>query len=140
MITATNPFTGEVFELEDKTPTDLENAYNFCKQFEKTIKQMQDQLKAVVKKWTPDGILETPNGMFRYSSVQRQTYDKGVIRNLVDEDLFDTFTVIKKSAVDSWLKERVMKQDIDPELNTQIRSALIPDGKPYEVVKYEARN
>lgn len=138
MIKATNPFTGEVFELQDDTPTDLETAYNFCKQFEKTIKQMQDQLKERVKKAAVDGLLQTPAGRFKYTSIQRQTYDKAVLRQLLDEDLLDTFTVVKKAAVDDWLKERVFKQDIDPELNTQIRQALIPDGKPYEVVKYEA--
>jgi hypothetical protein len=138
MITATNPFTGEVFELNDSTPSDLEAAYNFLKTFEKTIKSMQEQWrKRVMAACDDTGSVETPNGRLRHIVTQRMTYDKSALRNLLDEDTLDTFLVVKKGLVDEWLKERVRKGDIEPEVNREIRNSLIEDGAPYATVKYE---
>ena len=139
MIKATNPFTGEVFELEDKTPSDLETAYKFLKTFEKTIKSMQEQWKKRVNAIADNGQVETPTGVIRVIPIQRQTYDKGALRGLVDEDTLDTFLVVKKSLVDEWLAERVLNQDLDMDTNHAIRSCLIDDGLPYVQVKYDKR-
>lgn len=137
MITATNPFTGEIIELADTTSEDIEKAYDFIKTFEKTLKELNEQLKHTIAKRAVDDLYQTPNGRFKSLVIQRQTYDKGLIRPLVDEDVFDTFTVIKKSLVDSYLAEQVFKQTITDEEAKAFKAALIPDGKPYEQIKFE---
>jgi hypothetical protein len=136
MITATNPITGEMFEIKDDTPADLEQAYQVLKSFERTTKKLLDQWKERVTAYDSE-TLETPHGYIKCSVIQRQTYDKGILRQLIDEDTLDDFLVIKKSSVDNWLKERVEKQDIDMDLNRSIRAALIPDGMPFVTIKYE---
>jgi hypothetical protein len=137
MITATNPLTGEMFDIPDSNGTEIEAAYEMVKSIEKTVAELKDSLKARVKVMAgDDGYIETPNGIYKVSWVQKQTYDKPQLRQLLDEDLLDTFLEVKKSTVDNWLKERVLKNDYDNAVLHSVRQALIPQGFGYEMVKF----
>lgn len=98
----------------------LLDAQNMAKSLEQTTKEIKKHLVDHDK-------YEHKNYMVRYSATQRQNYNKGKLRELVDDDLFDIFTFVKKGAVDKWLKESIARGDPTPPL----KSILEAEGDPY---------
>lgn len=136
MITATNKATGEVVELPSETLDEVVTAWRIAQEYEKTAKALKDQLKQLVPTYvTERGTSEEAKGaMFRVSSIQRMTYDKAIVREVLDEDTYDLFTKVDKTSLDKYLKENLA--DLG-DVSTRLRTAMIPDGKPYEVIKLE---
>jgi hypothetical protein len=136
MITATNKITGEVIELPSSTTEEIVNAWQIAQEYAKTADSLKDQLKKIV----PDhvGSVGTSsvvgNYMFRVSYVQRMTYDKGVMREVLDSDVFDVLLKPDKTAVDKYLKENLESLG---EASTVLRQSMIEDGKGYQVIKLE---
>jgi glutamine synthetase type III len=136
MIKAINKVTGEVINLPTRTFDDIVSAWQFASAYEKTAKELKNQLKLQVPIYiNSNGLSDEWHGQaFRMSNVQRMTYDKTVLRDNVDEDTFDTLTIVDKSLTDTYLKENLESLG---ERSTIIRSAMIPLGKPYTVIKLE---
>lgn len=104
---------------------------------------INDQIKALdeVKKQLRDIILERElsgkehNGrLVRISSVQRMSYDKSLLRQLLDEDTYDVLVKPDKTSVDKYLKENL---ETLGDVSTQLRKGMIPEGNPYTIVKIE---
>lgn len=136
MIKAINKATGEVIELESKTPEQIVDAWKIAQEYEKVAKSLKDQLKKIVPTLVNDsGVSEEINkAVFRINTIQRMTYDKSVVRNLIDEDVYDLVTKIDKTKLDTYLKENLESLG---DTSTELRASMIPDGNPYQVIKLE---
>ena len=136
MITATNKHTGEVIILLADTPERLVEAWQIAQEYAKTAEALKDQLKRIVPKFVENGSTSDPiNGfMFRISNVQRMNYDKAKLREVLDEDTYDLLVKPDKPMIDKYLKENLESLG---SASTELRQAMIPEGKPYEVIKLE---
>lgn len=137
MITATNKATGELVELETDTPEQIVQAWQIAQEYVKTAESLKDQLKKLV----PNLINESKgisdqygNYIFRRSVVQRMTYDKAVVRNVLDEDTYDLVTKVDKTALDRFLKDNLAELG---DKSHELRTAMIPEGNAFEVIKLE---
>lgn len=134
MITATNKHTGEVVNLPTDTLEQIVEAWRVAQEYAKTAESLKDQLKQLVPKYVDD-VSEPINGfMFRVSNVQRMNYDKSKLREVFDEDTLDLMLKPDKPAIDRYLKEN-LEQIGDG--STILRKSMLPEGKPYTVIKLE---
>lgn len=136
MITATNKATGELIELKADTLPEIVEAWRIASEYDKAATSLKDQLKKLVPEFINDkGVSEEYKGYaFRSSGVQRWTYDKAILRQVFDEDQLDLFLKPVKKDVDDYLKQHLEELGED---STKLRNAMIPDGKPYSVIKLE---
>lgn len=136
MITATNKHTGEIIQLPVNTPEEVVRAWQIAQEYGKTAETLKTQLKSLVTKFVEDnGTSEPINGfMFRVSNVQRMNYDKSKLREVLDEDVYDLMVKPDKTKIDKYLKENLESLG---SASTELRQAMIPEGKPYEIIKLE---
>lgn len=136
MISAVNKATGEIIELPVDTPEKIVEAWRIAQEYDKASTSLKDQLKKLVPSIISDRGVSEPVGnyQFRVSNIQRTTYDKAVMREVLDADLFDVLVKPDKGAVDKYLKENLEELG---EVSTTLRSSMIADGKPYEVIRLE---
>jgi hypothetical protein len=135
-ITATNKATGEIVELQADTLSDIIGAWRIAQEYEKTAIALKDQLKKIVPSIIgPNGQSE-PIGsyQFRQSSIQRMTYDKATMREVLDPDVFDVLLRPDKPAVDKYLKENL---ETLGEASTALRQSMIAEGQPYTTIRLE---
>jgi hypothetical protein len=135
-IEATNKHTGEVIELPADTFEQVVDAWRIAQEYSKAADRLKDQLKKLVPKYIGDrNVSEEYNGyMFRANVIQRQTYDKAVMREVLDQDVYDVLVKPDKTKVDTYIKENLA--DLG-DIATQLRASMQPDGKPYEVIRLE---
>lgn len=127
--------TGEVIEFDISTPEQLIDSYSLLnetmKAYEAVKKQMQEAARGIVDE---RGAYEHGDFALRVSAVQRYTYDKAVMRQVFDEDVFDLLLEPAKSKIDSYLKDNL---ETLGDAATQLRNTMQPVGNPYTVVKLE---
>lgn len=128
--------TGEVVGVEIGSPEKLIEGYMYVnevmKAWETIKKQLQDQAREIVG---TDGTYEHAGYRLRVSNVQRQAYDKTLLRAAIqDEDLLNDLMEPNKAAVDRYVKDNLVELG---DTAAAIRAALVPSGQPYGVVKLE---
>jgi hypothetical protein len=135
-IKAVNKFTGEVFELPVNNLTEVFEAWRQAQELTRIAKQLQDQAKKYLPKYIENsGMSERVSGYaFRHSVIQRQTYDKSMLRQVFDEDVMDLMLVPDKKFIDNYIKENLM--ELPPEVG-DLRRNMVNVGQPYEVYKLE---
>lgn len=135
-ITATNKATGEVIDLPVDTPEQLVTAWRIAQEYVKTAEALKDQIKKIVPTITMERGVSEPIGnyQFRVSAIQRMTYDKAVMRNVLDQDVFDLLLKPDKPAIDKYLKENLESLGA---ASTDLRTTMLPDGMPYQVIRLE---
>lgn len=135
-ISATNKATGEVIELEANNPEQIVEAWRVAQEYDKAAAALKDQLKKLVPAIVgPRGVSDpVGNYQFRVSSIQRMTYDKAVMRDVLDPDTFDVLLKPDKPAVDRYLKENLEELG---EASTILRQGMLPDGNPYQTIRLE---
>lgn len=138
-VITTNKATGEVIELDTSSPEAIVQAWQVAQHYEKVSKDLKNQLKLLIPKLVGERTTSDEyNGyMFRISNVQRMNYDKAVLRQQLDEDVFDLLLEPKKTLVDKYIKENLEQLG---EASTIIRNAMVPDGRGYQVIKLEKLN
>lgn len=136
VIQATNKFTGEVIEMPADTLNAVASAWKLAQEYERVAISLKDQLKKIVPTLVnTDGKSEpTGNYMFRVSNIQRMNYDKALLRDSLDPDLYDVLVIPNKVAVDQYIKEHLEELG---EVSTALRKGMIPQGQPYQVIKLE---
>lgn len=136
MIKTINKATGEVIELDADTPEQIVEAWKIAQEYEKAAKSLKDQLKKIVPSLVNDDGKsdEINNAVFKINTIQRMTYDKSVVRQVLDEDVFDLMTKIDKTKLDNYIKDNLSELG---DISTELRASLIPDGKPYQVIRLE---
>lgn len=136
-IVATNKATGEIIDLPANTPEEIVTAWRVAQEYIKAAESLKDQLKRLVPAMVMgSGTVSEPIGnyQFRVSSIQRLTYDKAVMRRLLDQDLFDMLLKPDKPMIDKYLKENL---EALGDTSTELRTTMLPEGKPYQVIKLE---
>src|ERR1700739_3808675 len=106
-ITATNKATGEVVDLPANTPEEIVIAWQIAQEYEKTSTALKDQLKNLLASLVNERAISGPlkNAQFRITTIQRMTYDKATMRQLIsDEDFLDTLLKPDKPLIDKLLK------------------------------------
>ena len=136
MISVTNKATGELIEIDTSTPEQLVKGWQLAQEYSKTADKLKDELKLLVPILIKDDGKSEDIGkyVFRQSNVQRMTYDKTVLRNTLDEDTFNVLVKPDKPAIDKYIKDNL---ETLGDVARTLRSAMIPDGKGYQVIKLE---
>lgn len=136
MIKATNKATGEVIELETDNLEQVVTAWRLAQEYSKTAEKLKEQLKKIVPKYIDDSgkSQEVKGFMFKSMYVQRKTYDKSIMREVFDQDLYDTLLEPDKTAVDKYIKENLESLG---DISTKLRDSMIEKGKGYSVTKLE---
>ena len=130
-----NKWTGEIHELPANTPDEIKDAWLALTETIKACERAKDKLKPLVSDMLDDrGQYGFTDYVFRQSVVQRQTYDKSVMREVLDPDTFDVLLIPDKTAVDSYLKENVENLG---EVGTKLRQSMVPIGQPYTTIRLE---
>jgi hypothetical protein len=134
--TAINKITGELIELKANGLEEVTESWLLASEMERVAKQLKDSLRDIVPAYIDDKGRTEPhkNYSFRVMSIQRYTYDKAIMRRVLDEDTFDFLLKPDKPSVDKFIKENVVVLGDDSAL---LRATMIPEGKPYEVIKLE---
>lgn len=135
-VKATNKATGEVVELPTDTLEDVTAAWLIAQEYAKTAEALKTQLKDIVPNYINDqGKSDEVKGfMFRVSNIQKKTYDKAVMREVLDPDVFDVLMRPNKTAVDKYIKENLSSLG---GLSTKLRETMIDEGPCYPVLKLE---
>lgn len=138
-VSETVELTGEIIEFAPGNQTELTEDYL---QVSKTIKAYEAIKKKLAKQAEQyigvNGTSEPVNGyMFRQSSIQRMTYDKAILRQVIDQDTLDALLEPNKKLVDNYLKENLEELG---EASTRLRESMIATGNPYSVTKLEKVN
>lgn len=129
----TNYTTGEVVELNSGTPEEIMESLLFVQQTIKVWESAYKKLKKVADEKVDYGFEH--NGYKFYTNViQRQTYDMTKLREVFDEDELWGFMELKKTAVDSYIKEHL---DELGDKATMLRKTMIELGNPYSITKLE---
>lgn len=135
MIKATNRLTGEIYELADDTPQDIRSSWQILSETIKTLEAAKDKLKPKIADMVDaKGVYDFGDAMFRQLAIQRTTYDKAVMRDLLDEDTLDLLLAPDKTLVDNYLKENLA--DLG-DVSTKLRDSMIPVGRPYTTIRLE---
>lgn len=135
-VSTLNKATGEVIELETNNLTEVMEACKIASQYEKLAKDLKDQLKKQLPKYLDEsGKSEEVDGyQFKQIHIQRRTYDKSVLREMLDEDVVDLFLKVDKGGVDNYIKDNL---DRLGDISTRLRESMIDDGRPYSQTKLE---
>lgn len=136
VIKAVNKHTGEIVELEADSFEQVVEAWRIAKEYEKVSEALKKQLKELVPNYINDkGVSDEYKGhMFRVSNIQRKTFDKSVMREVLDEDTYDLFLKPDSTALKKYIKENLTTLG---EASTKLTKSMIPDGMPYQVIKLE---
>ena len=136
-VVATNKATGEIIDLPADTPEQIVSAWRTAQEYVKAADSLKDQLKRLVPAMViGSGNVSDPIGnyQFRVMNVQRMTYDKSVMREMLDPDVFEVLLKPDKTLVDQYLKENL---ETLAEASTELRATMVAEGKPYTVIKLE---
>lgn len=135
-ITATHKTTGETVESEVTNLTELVNAWRLASEYEKLATSLKDQLKKLLPQYLDEqGKTDEIDG-YRFTStyVQRKTYDKAVMRQVLDEDTLDLLLIPDKTKVDAYIKENLSELG---EHSGLLRDTMIEVGKGYSTTRLE---
>lgn len=136
MIKAVNRHTGEIVELEADSFEQVVEAWRIAKEYEKVSEALKKQLKELVPNYINDkGVSEEYKGhMFRVSNIQRKTFDKAVMREVLDEDTYDQFLKPDTTNLKKYIKDNLERLG---DVSTRLTKSMVPDGNPYQVIKLE---
>jgi len=128
--------TGEILEFNPRTAAEIQETWLLCSEYIKAYEAIKDKLKPLVLGLVGNtGLSEPINGyQFRATTVQRMNYDKAVMRDLLDPDVFDVLLEPSKTKVDAYLKENL---GVLGEASTILRQSMLPVGRPYQIIKQE---
>ncbi len=137
MISFVNKWTGEVHELPDDTPEKIKDSWLALSETIKACERAKDKLKPKVEELLDGGnTYDFEDYLFRRVSVQRQNYDKSVMREYLDSDMLDVLLIPDKTAVDRYLMENLEELG---EVSTALRTTMIPVGLPYTSTRLEKK-
>lgn len=135
MIHVVNVATGEVTEFADSTPEEIKDSWLMISKQIQALERAKDKLKPKVAELLDEfGKCEIGDYMFRQMTVQRRNYDKGLMRQELDEDTFDSLLIPDKTAVDRYIKENLEELG---NTSTLLRNYMVDVGQPYSVTKLE---
>ena len=133
-ITVVNKLTGEVLDLSVSTPVEIKDAWLMLSETMKMLERAKDKLKPLVAELVDSNQADFGDYVFKIIPTQRMTYDKAMLRHVLDEDTFDLMMIPDKTAIDRYLKENLEKLGED---STKLRASMVPTGAPYTTIRLE---
>ena len=127
-----NTITGEQFEFPTDTPEQIIEAYEQADGLEKAAKRAKEKARQLMLDRDLDDY-EYNGKTVKIIHVQRRNYDIELMREIFDDDQFNTFIQPDKTAIDKYIKEYVT---IQPEIS-QLRDNMVTIGEPYLQVKLQ---
>ena len=127
-----NTITGEQFEFPTDTSDDLVEAYRQAQSLEAAAKRAKDKARKLILERDLDGYI-SGNRKVKFSYVQRKNYDLEMMREVLDQDQFDTFIQPNKTALDEFIKENLESM---PETK-QLRDSMVDVGDAYITVRID---
>ena len=134
VVTVVNKLTGEVLELSVSTPVEIKDAWLMLGETMKALERAKDKLKPLVSELVESNQADFGDYIFKIIPIQRMTYDKSMLRHVLDEDTFDLMMIPDKAAVDRYLKENLDQLGED---STKLRTSMVPTGAPYTTIRLE---
>lgn len=132
---ATVERTGEIVEFPDDTPEEVLESYRLLNDYLNAYEAVKKKLqKAAADIVDERGVFEHDGYLLRVYSTQRSNYDKAVLRNVFDADLFDTFMEPAKGRIDHYIRDHLAELG---EQSTELRKSMVPAGRPYTTVRLE---
>ena len=129
----TSKITGEVIDIN--SPDEAVAAWRYVSSMIKDYEALKDKMKSYVAEIVDDrGLFESGGYQFRVNAIQRYNYDKSIMREVLDPDLFDTLLIPDKTAIDKYLKENVNNTG---EVGTRLVKNMVAVGRPYSVIRLE---
>lgn len=131
-----NRVTGETVEAEVTNLTELVNGWRLASEYEKLATSLKDQLKKLLPQYLDEsGKTDEVDG-YRFTStfVQKKTYDKAVMRQVLDEDTLDLLLIPDKTKVDDYIKENLSELGENSGL---LRDTMIEAGRGYSTTRLE---
>lgn len=125
MIQVVNKLTGEVYELDDQTAVQIRDSWLMLTETIKACERAKEKLKPKVDTIMAE-LSTLPIGpyQFRRTITERKTYDKAVMREVLDADVFDLMLEPNKTRVDEYLKDNL--EILDHEVGTKLRNTMVP--------------
>lgn len=137
MLTITNKITGEVYDLPDDTPQGLKDSWLLLTNTIKAMEQAREKLKPkVINILNERGQYDFGDYVFKQVSVQRRTYDKAIMRRVLDQDLYDLMLKPDKKLIDEYLKDNLEVPAVG-QISTELRATMLDDGEPYNKLYLE---
>lgn len=135
-ISATHKTTGETVEYDVNNITDMVNAWRLASEYEKLATSLKEQMKKILPTFLDEsGKSEEVDGYrFTSLSVQRKNYDKSIMRQVLDEDIFDLLLIPDKTKIDAYIKENLEELG---DISTRLRETMVEVGRSYSVTKLE---
>lgn len=132
----TNKITGEYVEYELDSLRQIIDAYKSAAEYERIAKKIKETIKKDLDKYLDvHGRSEEFNGyQFKTFTTQRKTYDKSVLREVLDADTYDLFMKPEKTKIDNYIKENI---ETLKDKSTLLRASMVDDGVPYQSVRLE---
>lgn len=132
MIKVVNTITAEVFEFKTDTTEQIVEAYNQAAKLEQAAKRAKQKIRDLIVERNLDGE-STPDYEIKIIHTQKQDYDLSIMREVLDDDQFNTFIKPDKTALDKFIKENI---ETIPEVKT-LRDSMIDVGTPYITVRVD---
>jgi len=130
-----NKLTGEVYEIKFGNPSELAESWRLLSETIKACERAKDKLKPHVSKLlATDDTFQVGDYQFRQLITQRQTYDKAIMRQELDADLYDLLVMPNKTEVDKYIRDNLT--DLGDSA-TKLRKSMIAVGEPYITIRLE---
>jgi len=124
-----------VLEFDDSSEQAIKDSWLLISETIKALERAKDRLKPKVEEILAEQSTHEIDGyQFRRTVIQRMNYDKAVMREVLDADLFDELLVPDKTKVDTYLKENVENLG---EVGNRLRKTMQPIGNPYTAIRLE---
>lgn len=132
---ATNKLTGEVTEYKVDTPEQIVTALRQIGEAQEVLKELRKQVADRATELIDKGErLEHDGFLVRSFTTQKMTYDKGMLRQVFDEDTLDLFLQPAKGRIDMYIRDHLAELG---ENSTRLRESMIPVGRRYSVTRVE---
>lgn len=136
MIEVTDKFTGEIIQVDTSSDNEIVKSFLKITAQIKAWEKAKNELKELVRRQNLED--RDINGFkFKIIGVQKRSYDLETMRNVLDEDLFNTLIEPNKKLVDEWVKENV---EVNPFVTEKLRQSMVDVGQPYTRLSLEKLN
>jgi hypothetical protein len=125
MTQVVNKLTGEVYELDDHTAVAIRDSWLLLTETIKACERAKEKLKPKIDNIMAElSVLPIGDYQFRRTITERKTYDKAVMRQVLDADVFDLLLVPDKTRIDEYLKDNL--ETLDQGVGTALRNSMVP--------------
>lgn len=144
IINVVNKYTGEVMSFSTARPVDKAQSYLAINETINALERAKDKIKDQIlteigERGEED--LEVGSSFIWHRQTRRYfNYDLGVMRERLDEDLFNMLIKPDKTKIDEVLAESVKAKKhpvIEPEIGSELRKTMVEERMPVTALRLE---